>query len=85
MITTQQSIAIKKYLGKQYSPKIIEWLNKRNIFNANSESYKADSIHNIVKGKQANAIVEDEIFKLIAKVKKEKAVVLEKRKSIIKK
>lgn len=84
MINATQSKAIKKVLGKQYSRAIIRHLNKKQIYNAKNESFKPDSIQKIVSGTE-NLTVEREIFKLVAKVKKELAIDVQLRKEIIKK
>lgn len=84
MITSIQKKAIINHLGKQYGPKIIAWLTKKKVFNSNNEPYKLDSIQKIVNGIE-NPTVENEIFKLIAKKKKEYQKTLETRKAIIKK
>jgi hypothetical protein len=85
MITTIQFEAIKKYLGSQYSPKIIAHLDRKKIYNSNAESYKPSSIQKIAKGEQENLQVEKEIFNLIDKLKKAAAKEFIKRKEILKK
>jgi hypothetical protein len=85
MINTSQQKAIKKYLGKHYSPKIIVRLSKRKIFNSKNEVFSCKSIQNIVNGKQENMQVEKEIFKLIAYKKKALAKENLLRKQVLKK
>ncbi|MBS7230189.1 hypothetical protein KHA90_04055 [Flavobacterium psychroterrae] len=70
MINCKQKEIIVGVLGKQYSPKIIEHLNKKKIFNSNGVPYSNPSIQKIVSGTQKNNIVELEIGKLLVKVKK---------------
>lgn len=72
MITDIQKCKIIEVIGKQYSPKIIAHLIKMKIFNSDGHNYSKSSIQKIVSGKQPNDIVELEIAKLVAKVKKQR-------------
>ncbi|MBS7231711.1 hypothetical protein KHA90_11805 [Flavobacterium psychroterrae] len=72
MITCNQKEIIIEILGKQYSPKIISHLSNKNIYNSDGHIYSTNSIQKIVSGKQPNDIVELEIAKLVAKVKRQK-------------
>ena len=85
MITPLYTKAIKKELGKQYSPVIIAHLSKKKIFNAKGLPFKPKSIQEIVNGGLENLVVQKEIFKLLDKVKKQKQIDLQNQKEIIKK
>lgn len=70
MINENQKDTIIAVLGKQYSPKIIEHLNKKKIFNSNGDPFSSASIQKIVSGVHKNDIVELEIVNLVTAVKK---------------
>ena len=70
MINENQKDTIIAVLGKQYSPKIIEYLNKKKIYNSNGDSFSCASIQKIVSGTQRNDIVELQIVNLVNVVKK---------------
>lgn len=85
MINKIQKKSIITHLGKQYSPAIIEHLNKKQLFNSKKLPYSPKSIQNIVNGLAENNVVEKQIFVLLQKVKTTKAKELQERKEIIKK
>ena len=66
----QKDIIIAVLETSHYSPKIIEYLNKKKIYNSNGDPYSCASIQKIVSGTQKNIIVELEIVKLLDEVKK---------------
>ncbi|RUT67942.1 hypothetical protein D0817_23705 [Flavobacterium cupreum] len=70
MINENQKDTIIAVLGKQYSPKIIEYLNKKKICNSNGNPFSSASIQKIVSGIQKNDIVELQIVNLVTAVKK---------------
>lgn len=73
MITKVKAATIKKYLGSQPSPKILEHLNKKQILNSIGKPYQLRTIQKIVKGDEENTAIEIEIFKMVAKAKKAKS------------
>jgi len=85
MINKVQKKSIITNLGKQYSPAIIEHLNKKQIFNSKNLPFSPKSIQNIVNGLSDNILVEKQIFVLLQKIKTNKAKELQERKEIIKK
>lgn len=84
MINCTQKEIIIGILGKQYSPKIISHLSNKNIYNSDGHIYSTSSIQKIVSGKQPNDIVEMEIAKLVAKVKKQKEKAQETKNKLLK-
>lgn len=83
MITKTEKKLIVATLGKQYSTKVIEHLNKRKVFNARGGSFSAPGIRNIVSGTE-NLRVETEILKLVAKEKTRIEREKQRRKNIVK-
>lgn len=83
MITKTEKKLIVATLGKQYSGKVIEHLDKRKIYNAKGGSFSAPSIRMIVSGTE-NLKVESEILKLVAKEKSRIEREKVKRRNIVK-
>lgn len=83
MITKTEKKLIVATLGKQYSGKVIEHLEKRKIYNSKGGSFSASGIRNIVSGIE-NLKVENEILKLVAKEKARIERDKKKRKNIVK-
>jgi hypothetical protein len=84
-MTTKQIASIKSVLGGHYAPKIIKYLNKKQVFNANGEPFKNDSIQKIVKGTQPNASVERSIIQLVAIEKRKQKKLETDKRTILKK
>lgn len=70
MITTEDKNTIVKYLGKQYSRKILPELSRLELFNQKGKPFSTRSINGIVNGETENLGIENIIFKLVHKVKK---------------
>ena len=83
MITKALKKKIVTTLGKQYSGKIIEYLNKNGVYNQKGEPYSASSIQNIVGGR-SNAIVESHILNLLTAEQKRLKLISIKKSKILK-
>jgi hypothetical protein len=70
MINLNQKDIIISVLGKHYSPKIIEYLNRKQILNSYGNPFSCASIQKIVSGIQKNDVVELEIVSLVTATKK---------------
>lgn len=83
MINAALKKKIQALLGKQYSPKIIAWLNLKEIFNENGEPFTPSGIQNIVNGRP-HAAVEAEILNLLAETKRRQNLPKDKKSKILK-
>ncbi|WP_417350301.1 hypothetical protein [Flavobacterium alkalisoli] len=83
MINAALKKKIVTTLGKQYSGKIIEHLNKHGVYNQKGEPYSASSIQNIVGGRK-NETVESHILNLLASEQKRLKLLKIKKSKIIK-
>lgn len=72
MIRPSDKKAIIAVLGAKYGPKIVEYLSKNKIYNANGDEYSYSSISMIVNGNRENERVELAIAKFVAAEKKRK-------------
>ena len=83
MINETQKETIIAVLGKQYSPRIIDYLNKKKIVNSNGDPFSCASIQKIVSGSQKNEAVELAIVSLVAIVKKRNEKTAQKLKTLV--
>ncbi|ALU25239.1 hypothetical protein [Myroides odoratimimus] len=64
MINEELTIRIKSVLGFRYTSQILDYLDKRRIFNSLGTPYSRSYISEIVNGTRTNLIVEEAIITL---------------------
>lgn len=72
MIDTTLKDSIIELLGKHYAPKIFLYLDEKQIFNADGNSFSFESIRKIVGGNRSNAVVESAIVDFLNDIVAEK-------------
>ena len=82
MLTVPEQKLIKKVLGKQYTGKIIPFLSKKKIVNADGNDFNAESIKKFVGRKRENLTVELAILQLVKITETKQKKLAEKRKEI---
>jgi len=83
MINTTLQKKIIATLGKHYSGKVIEYLNKQQVYNQKGEPFSSGSIRNIVNGRE-NLQVEKHIIDLVAITQRDNKKLKTKKSKIIK-
>lgn len=83
MINTTLQKKIIATLGKHYSGKVIEYLNKQQVYNQKGEPFSSGSIRNIVNGRE-NLQVEKHIIDLVAIAQRDNKKLKTKKSKIIK-
>lgn len=84
MITEKERTLLINTLGKQYSAKVAQHLQKLKIKNAIGKDYTTQSIRIFVNGMRENEKVEIAIMQLVNKTIKAKKVMQMKRKKLSK-
>nr|WP_297306367.1 hypothetical protein [uncultured Flavobacterium sp.] len=83
MITETEKNEIKKVLGSRYTTEILEVLRTKDIRNAKGETYSSSYIRSIMNGNSNNNVIENIIFELFNKRKKEQTKSKQKRKKML--
>jgi hypothetical protein len=84
MITDKERTLLIETLGKQYSAKVSQHLQKLKIKNAIGKDYTTHSIRIFVNGIRENEKVEIAIMQLVNKTIKAKKIMQKKRKKLSK-
>lgn len=79
MITPEQKKEIKKVLGTRYTVDILSVLKKKELFNLKGKPFSQSFIRSVLNGHSNNVVIENIIFELYRKKKKQQTNLLNKR------
>lgn len=83
MFTQSTANDIKKFLGKNYSKKILDYLKANKIKRLNGTDYIRQDIYNLFSGKRTNDALEDAVISCVDHYKQERLKMANKLKRLL--